>query len=147
MGADEGAKDDHLSCLVNTIGVNRVAGKKEYKTALIADEGYQLPQNIVVKTDTLTKGTTTDANGVVRDSEGNPVELKTLVRNRDYTYDSATGEIVVDKDCITGNIYLYANTAKVIYDFTNVTAGTNPVTSVSSFDNKDLEVRLSVDSI
>lgn len=147
VGADEGAKDDHLSCLVNTIGVNRVAGKKEYKTALIADEGYQLPQNIVVKTDTLTKGTTTDANGVVRDSEGNPVELKTLVRNRDYTYDSATGEIVVDKDCITGNIYLYANTAKVIYDLTNVTAGTNPVTSVSSFDNKDLEVRLSVDSI
>ena len=45
VGADEGAKDDHLSCLVNTIGVNRVAGKKEYKTALIADEGYQLPQN------------------------------------------------------------------------------------------------------
>ena len=41
--------------------------------------------DIVVKTDTLTKGTTTDANGVVRDSEGNPVELKTLVRNRDYT--------------------------------------------------------------
>lgn len=147
VAVDEGVKDDHLFCVANTIGVNRVTEQKEYKTTLIADEGYELPKNIVVKSDTLTEGTTTDADGVVRDGEGNPVELKTLIQNKDYTYDSETGEIVVNKDCITGNIYLYANTAKVIYDLTNVSVGTNPVTSVSSFDNKDLEVTLSVDSM
>lgn len=142
---DEGVKDDHLSCFANTIGVNRVAEQKSYITGLVADDGYQLPQNIVVKTDTMTTGTITDSDGVVRDNEGNPVELTTLVRDEDYTYDSSTGEIEVKEQCITGNVYIYADTAKVTYNLTHMTAGENPVTNISSYDNSDLTVNLATD--
>lgn len=138
----QGVSGDHLFCYPNTIGVNTVTPGKAYSTKLMADEGYELPGKIVVQTDSLTTGTTTDANGVVRDAEGNPVTLTTLEEGTDYTYDSSTGTVEVKKECVTGNIYFHADTAKVTYQLTCMTAGENPITSVSTYDDSDLVVNL-----
>lgn len=142
VSISEGLADDHLSCLSNTVGVNKVTPQKAYHTGLVADEGYSLPKNIVVKTDYLTSGTQTDANGIVRDENGNAVALKTLTEGTDYIYNSSTGAIEVKEECVVGNVYIYADTAKVSYRLTCMTAGENPVTSVSSYDNTDFVANL-----
>ncbi len=141
-GAPEGVESDHLSCLPNTVGVNQVQPGRTYKTGLLPEAGYSLPRNIVVKADSLRTGTTTDASGVVRDENGRVVDMRLLIAGTDYEYDPSTGVIEVNPDMLTGNIYIYANTSKVTYDLTNMTAGENPVTSVSSYDGTDLVAEL-----
>lgn len=124
----DGTADDHLSCLSGTMGVNQVKRGMDYTTTLIPDEGYELPKKIEVRV--VPEGSATG-------------EKELLPEGTAYTYDPATGDIVVKKGYATGNLYLYADTAKVEYDLTNITAGRNPVTDISSYDDDDLVVTLS----
>lgn len=124
----DGTEEDHLYCIPGTVGVNQVKKGMDYTTRLIPDKGYGLPKKIEVRV--VPEGSATG-------------EKVLLAAGTAYTYDPVTGDIVVKKDYVTGNLYLYADTAKVEYDLTNITAGKNPVTDISSYDDNDLVVTLS----
>lgn len=138
-----GIESDGLHFITGTVGTNKVVDGTDYEVTLYPDEGYVLPQSLYVKTDEEVSGTVIDSEGVIRNKEGEVVTPASLARDEDYTYDVATGRVVVNKEAITGNLYFYADTSKVTYQLDDGIAVSGEArTACSGYDAEDFSVTL-----
>ncbi len=79
-----GTAEDHLKAIDGTIGSEKAVSGQAFTTTLTADSGYTLPKTIKI--------------------EVGGFELQAA----DYTYNSRTGEIVIFKENVTGDINIVA---------------------------------------
>lgn len=104
---NSGIPEDGLYLTPGTVGVNKAAADTAYQTRLLPDEGYALPSSIIVQVDE-------DGDDILSGSE-------TLNAGAAYSYNTNTGDIIINGEKVKGNIYITADTGKVEYDLLHVT--------------------------